>query len=70
MTPTNPPRLAAMDFDRHVARLTQDFTGREWLFREVDRWMGEQDQRFFLLVGDAAGNVYCLRYVVPGGGEW
>ena len=54
MPTTDQPRLAAIDFGRDVARLIQDFTGRDWLFDEVDRWLRREGeaQRFFVLVGE------------------
>jgi hypothetical protein len=45
-------RLAALDFSRDIKRLTEDFTGREWLFEEIDNWLHHTDQRFFILTGE------------------
>jgi WD40 repeat protein len=52
MHPTGEPRLAALDFGRDIARLTQDFTGRDWLFDAVEQWLHHKDQRFFILTGE------------------
>jgi len=53
MTTTDPqPCLAAIDFSRDIARLTQDFTGRDWLFDELEQWLHRGDQRFFILTGE------------------
>ena len=54
MPATDQPRLAAIDFGRDVARLTQDFAGRDWLFDEIDGWLRREGeaQRFFVLVGE------------------
>lgn len=45
-------RLSALDFGRDIERLTQDFTGREWVFREIDKWLESKDERFFILTGE------------------
>jgi len=45
-------RLIAFDFDRDIARLTEGFTGREWIFSEIDHWLKHTDERFFLLTGE------------------
>jgi len=53
MTTTDPQRrLAAIDFSRDIARLTRDFTGRDWLFDEVGQWLRRGEQRFFILTGE------------------
>jgi hypothetical protein len=46
-------RLAALDFRADVRRLTEDFTGREWLFEEIDDWLlHHTDPRFFILTSE------------------
>ena len=45
-------RLTAIDFERDVTRLTQDFTGRDWFFGQVDQWLHAQEPRFFILTGE------------------
>jgi WD40 repeat protein len=58
MHPTGQPRavcspaLAALDFGRDIARLTQDFTGRDWLFDAIEQWLHRGEQRFFILTGE------------------
>ncbi len=47
-----PSRLAALDFSRDIDQLTQDFTGREWLFAAIDHWLHHTNQRFFILTGE------------------
>ena len=44
-------KLRPLDFGADVARLTRDFTGRAWLDRELDDWLGEGG-RVFLVTGD------------------
>ena len=39
MTTPEKARLVAMDFSRDIARLTQGFTGRKWLFDQLDGWL-------------------------------
>ena len=39
-------------FDEHIARLIKGFTGREWVFAQVDAWLRCSDIRFFLLTGE------------------
>jgi WD40 repeat protein len=50
--PTVRPRLSALDFGRDIARLTQDFTGRAWLFDAIEQWLHDGEQRFFVLTGE------------------
>jgi len=54
MTPSraDPSRLATIDFGRDIARLTHDYTGREWLLEEIDRWLREGERRFLVLTGE------------------
>jgi hypothetical protein len=30
-------RLSAIDFTSDIARLTENFTGRQWVFDDIDR---------------------------------
>jgi hypothetical protein len=42
-----------IDFSRHIAERTVDFSGREWVFRAVDRWLGDPEAaRILLLTGE------------------
>lgn len=45
-------RLSALDFGRDIECLTQDFTGRQWVFREIDKWLESKHERFFILTGE------------------
>ena len=45
-------RLSAIDFTDERARLTKDFTGRQWVFDEIDHWLTEREERFFILTGE------------------
>jgi WD40 repeat protein len=45
-------RLATLKFSREIERLTENFTGREWLFEIIDDWLHHSDQRFFILTGE------------------
>ncbi len=51
-----PPEAASVgrppDFSDLIAEKTRDFTGREWVFRRIERWLGDSaGERTFLLVG-------------------
>ncbi len=52
MTALAPTRFAAIDFSRDIERLTRDFVGREWIFRELDNWLSCGAERFFILSGE------------------
>ena len=42
-----------LDLSAHIQSYTQDFTGREWPFQAVDRWLGHRNgPRAFLLTGE------------------
>lgn len=45
-------RLAVLDFERDIQRLTEDFTGRKWLLKHIDDWLAMRDERFFILTGE------------------
>lgn len=46
-------QLGPMDFGPEVARLSRDFTGRQWLDGELDSWLNDdREGRLFFLVGD------------------
>jgi len=32
-------RLSAIDFTSDIAKLTDRFTGRQWVFDDIDRWL-------------------------------
>ncbi len=44
--------LEPLDFGAEIARLTLDFTGREWLLKELDEWIEKEDSRVFFITGD------------------
>ncbi|MBE9228727.1 hypothetical protein IQ264_25280 [Phormidium sp. LEGE 05292] len=45
-------RLAPIDFTRYIDRLTERFTGREWLFEQIDGWLQQGNEQFYLLTGE------------------
>jgi DNA replication protein DnaC len=45
-------RLSAIAFTSDIARLTENFMGRQWVFDDIDRWLRESEQRFFILTGE------------------
>jgi hypothetical protein len=44
-------QLAAIDCTSEIAKLTENFTGRQWVFDDIDRWLQESRERFFILAG-------------------
>lgn len=41
------------DFSAYITERTRDFTGREWVFAEIDRWLAEPDApRYFIITGE------------------
>jgi archaellum biogenesis ATPase FlaH len=52
MTGTVATQLKAIAFDRDIERLTEGFTGRGWVFKEIDRWLQQGNERFFILTGE------------------
>ncbi|WP_392476494.1 hypothetical protein [Nostoc sp. C110] len=52
MTETVATQLKAITFERDIERLTEGFTGREWIFKEIDRWLQQSNERFFILTGE------------------
>lgn len=45
--------MAALDFSAYIAERTRDFTGREWVFAEIDRWLATPGApRFFVVTGE------------------
>ena len=57
MLKTFETQIKAISFTFDIASLTENFTGRQWVFDAIDRWLKESDERFFILTGE------------PGGGE-
>ena len=45
-------RRSAIDFTPDIVRLTENFTGRQWVFDEIDRWSTEREEQFFTLTGE------------------
>ncbi len=51
---TNPsPRLVGLSFSKEIQRLTEDFVAREWIFDEIDCWLRDSSETFFILTGEA-----------------
>lgn len=41
------------DFSDYIAELTQNFTGREWVFAKIDEWLATPDApRYFIITGE------------------
>lgn len=41
-----------LDYSKHIAARTEGFTGREWVFELIERWLAKPDRpRFFILTG-------------------
>jgi hypothetical protein len=45
-------RLSAIAFTSDIARLTENFTGRQWLAEEIDNWLNMRDEQFLILTGE------------------
>jgi hypothetical protein len=45
-------RISPIPLDAEIERLTGSFTGREWVFGEIDTWLRDRDERFFILTGE------------------
>lgn len=45
-------QLKAIPFDSEIARLTERFTGREWVLEEIEDWLKLKNERFFVLIGE------------------
>jgi hypothetical protein len=42
-----------LDFSAFIDDRTRDFTGREWVFAEIDRWLADPDgPSFFIITGE------------------
>ncbi|MFL7790770.1 MAG: PQQ-binding-like beta-propeller repeat protein [Anaerolineae bacterium] len=45
--------MTPLDFSAYIAERTRDFTGREWVFAEIDRWRAVHDApRYFIITGE------------------
>jgi hypothetical protein len=45
--------MRLMDFSTLIEESTKDFTGREWVFAEIDRWLANPDApRYFIITGE------------------
>ncbi len=45
-------KLKPLDFGVDVSRMTKDFTGRKWLFDEIDSWLKHSPGKVFIISGD------------------
>jgi hypothetical protein len=52
MLKTLETQLKAIVFTSDIARLTENFTGRQWVFDAIDLWLKESNERFFILTGE------------------
>lgn len=45
--------MSIFDFSDYIADRTRDFTGREWVFAEIDRWLADdKGPSFFIITGE------------------
>jgi hypothetical protein len=42
----------AIAFDSDIAKLTENLTGWQWVFDDIDRWLKASEERFFILTGE------------------
>ncbi len=52
MTTSYMTRLSVIDFTHDIERLTEGFTGREWLLAGINDWLTQTEERFFVLTGE------------------
>ncbi len=52
MAKSDTPQVKAIAFDHDIKRLIEGFTGREWIFEEINRWLQQDNERFFILTGE------------------
>jgi ATP-dependent Clp protease ATP-binding subunit ClpA len=52
MPETVATQLKAIAFNHDIKRLIEGFTGREWIFEEINRWLQQDNKRFFILTGE------------------
>lgn len=45
-------KLKPLDFGVDISRMIKDFTGRQWLFDEVDLWLNDSSGKVFIISGD------------------
>ena len=42
-----------LDFSAYISDRTHDFTGREWVFAEIDHWLADPDAPcYFIITGE------------------
>ncbi|MBW4594714.1 MAG: hypothetical protein KME46_17830 [Brasilonema angustatum HA4187-MV1] len=52
MTLSPDTHIAAISFEHDIQRLTDDFTGRDWIFKRIGEWLKNKSDRFFILTGE------------------
>jgi replication-associated recombination protein RarA len=52
MAKSDTPQIKAIAFTSDIAKLTENFTGRQWVFDAINRWLKESEERFFILTGE------------------
>ena len=52
MLKTFETQIKAIAFTSDIARLTENFTGRQWVFDAINLWLKESEERFFILTGE------------------
>jgi hypothetical protein len=46
-------RTVQIDFSDYITERTRDFTGRDWVFAEIDEWLAAPDApRHFIIAGE------------------
>ncbi|MBD2095609.1 hypothetical protein H6F90_10620 [Trichocoleus sp. FACHB-591] len=55
-------RLSAIDSTPDLEKLAKNFTGRQWVFDNIDRWLRESDERFFILTGEPGVGKSAITY--------
>src|SRR6266700_6055758 len=44
---------SVLDFNGYITERTKNFTGRKWIFEEINKWIAASDgERFFIITGE------------------
>src|SRR5688500_13075862 len=64
--------MPMLDFQGYVDDRAQGFTGREWVFRRVDEWLGRDGPRSFLLTAEPGSgkSAFASRLFQIARGQW
>ena len=64
MPETVSTQLKAIAF-HNIQQLTESFTGRSHILKEIDHWLQQKGQRFFVLTGEPGVGKSAIALFVP-----